>query len=89
LAWAQDHGFFDGTSKAPEKQEPDLTTKKRRNYLTVIAALLKHHGYDLDKAPAESISMITAEYGRPIGTKTIRGYIKEIREEIEPDIDPR
>jgi hypothetical protein len=71
----------------PERRSASAETKKRRTYLTLIAALCHKAGIDLHKHGAGAmLASATQEFGIPVGDDTTRTVIAEIGNEVEnPD----
>lgn len=61
-----------------------VTTRARRTYLTVIAALCRKAGIDPNsRGAAVAIESATAELGTPVGDDSIRTMLREIPDAVE------
>jgi hypothetical protein len=68
----------------PKKIERPLSTRARRTFLTIIAALCNVAGINYkDRGAAKRISELTDEIGAPVSDETIRPIISEIDDAVE------
>ena len=70
--------------RSEEKNQDELTTKRKNTYLLMIDGLLKHAKIDPQKRGiAPAIKVILEQYGNGIDEKTIRAIIDEIPKALE------
>jgi hypothetical protein len=66
-------------NEAPSAEKP-LSSKERNSLLTLIAALCKQAGFDIDRRGiAISLAKATEQLGKPLTDDTIRGIIKQVK----------
>jgi hypothetical protein len=71
--------FLNRINEAPSAEKP-LSSKERNSLLTLIAALCKQAGFDIDRRGiAISLAKATEQLGKPLTDDTIRGIIKQVK----------
>lgn len=74
--------FLTAINETPANEKP-LSTKERNSLLALVAALCKEAKYDLNqRGIASSLAKATEELGKPLSDDTIRGILKQVKNNL-------
>ncbi len=74
--------FLNRINETPANEKP-LSTKERNSLLTLIAALCNEANFDIEqRGIASSLVKATEQLGRPLSDDTIRGILKQVKNNL-------